>query len=923
MATGIVAASLLYAGLVKNLPSLDVLPDLLNPDQGLLMQPTRLYDRSGQKLLRSLENPGISRRYLYLDTTRADHFSPELARVAVGYFDPAFWNSPGVSPQHFFDPNPQTIAEWLVNDLLLWEEPAGPGKTARMRLLAAQVIARYGHAQVLEWFLNSANFGHLAYGADSAAQLYLGKSAASVDLAQAALLAAALKAPGLNPLDAPELALAGEQEVLRLLLKQKVIDKEEYLRASTAEIAIAQAPVEPQIPAKAFSRLVVERLERSISLERLERGGFRVITTLDYDLQMELSCLAQTQISRLASQPGEQPDETRLFNGNACQSVRLLPTLPPGSQPVTETLSANAVVIDPLTGQVLALLGDTTLQGEIEQFSSHAPGSLLTPFVAVASFARGMGPASLVWDIPSSLPENLASIPDPDGTFHGPVRMRLALANDYLAPQARLVEQLGAAAVWKLAGAMGLSSLENEKSNGLIYAGGQTTLLEIAHAYSVFATQGFLAGERLSSRNNLQPSLVLYVEDARGTGLLDFHAHETQSVTTPQLAYLVHHILSDESARWPSLGSPNSLEIGRPSGAKIGRVEGNRQVWVAGYTPRRVAVFWLGFPGEGTQQVSPMMAGGMWHALMQYANRGLPVEDWQKPPGITTLDVCNPSGLLPTAACPETVREIFLSGSEPNVPDNLYQKVQINRETGRLATVFTPAELIEEKTFLVVPYEAKSWAQAAGLPVPPTEYDAIQLSEPSAEVKISSPQLYSFLHGQVAIKGTAAGNGFDFYQLLVGQGVNPQTWLQIGEDGVSPVNEGVLGVWDTENLEGLYTIRLLVVRKDQTLETATIQVTVDNQAPLVRIPYPQAGQVFNQAAGETITFQAAASDAFGVARVVWLVDGIVVGESTSNPYIFTWNARQGEHQMQVRTYDQAGNVGESEIVHFQVVPKQP
>jgi len=240
-----------------------------------------------------------------------------------------------------------------------------------------------------------------------------------------------------------------------------VIDKEEYLRASTAEIAIAQAPVEPQIPAKAFSRLVVERLERSISLERLERGGFRVITTLDYDLQMELSCLAQTQISRLASQPGEQPDETRLFNGNACQSVRLLPTLPPGSQPVTETLSANAVVLDPLTGQVLALLGDTTLQGEIEQFSSHAPGSLLTPFVAVASFARGMGPASLVWDIPSSLPENLASIPDPDGTFHGPVRMRLALANDYLAPQARLVEQLGAAAVWKLAGAMGLSSLEN------------------------------------------------------------------------------------------------------------------------------------------------------------------------------------------------------------------------------------------------------------------------------------------------------------------------------------------------------------------------------------------------------------------------------------------------------------------------------
>lgn len=315
------------------------------------------------------------------------------------------------------------------------------------------------------------------------------------------------------------------------------------------------------------------------------------------------------------------------------------------------------------------------------------------------------------------------------------------------------------------------------------------------------------------------------------------------------------------------------------------------------------------------------MATGMWHAMMQYANRDLPVKDWPEPPGITKLDVCDPSGLLPTDVCPEIVREIFLNGSEPTAPDNLYRKVQINRETGRLATVFTPSNLIDEKVFMVIPYAAETWAQAAGLPLPPTEYDAIQPPEPSTEVHISSPKMYSFLNGEVSVFGTAAGDGFRFYQLLVGQGLNPQTWLQVGEDDRSPVTENLLGTWDTTGLEGLYTIRLLVARQDQTLETATIQVTIDNEAPQVRIPYPLSNQEIRLSPGDEITFQAEVSDIIGVVRVDWLVDGVKIGESTGIPYIFRWPARPGEHQLEVRAVDPAGNEGKSDPVHFQVVFK--
>jgi hypothetical protein len=310
----------------------------------------------------------------------------------------------------------------------------------------------------------------------------------------------------------------------------------------------------------------------------------------------------------------------------------------------------------------------------------------------------------------------------------------------------------------------------------------------------------------------------------------------------------------------------------------------------------------------------------MWHALMQFAARDLPVADWTEPGGISHLEVCDPSGLMPTEACPQIASEIFLKGNEPTGPDTLYQVFQINSETGRLATVFTPAMLVEDKTFLVVPPQARAWAQDARLPLPPQEYDAIQPPESSPDVRITAPELYAFVSGQVTLQGTAAGQGLRSYQVQVGQGVNPQTWLQVGQGGTSPVVNGVLGVWDTQGQnggqDGLFSVRLQVVRSDQTAETAVIQVTVDNTPPLVRIPYPLNGQEFQAGQGKTITFQADASDSIGVRRLVWLVDGKVVGESTQAPYIYTWLTTRGAHILEVKAYDLAGNEGKSDQIHF-------
>jgi hypothetical protein len=184
--------------------------------------------------------------------------------------------------------------------------------------------------------------------------------------------------------------------------------------------------------------------------------------------------------------------------------------------------------------------------------------------------------------------------------------------------------------------------------------------------------------------------------------------------------------------------------------------------------------------------------------------------------------------MLPTADCPNLVSEVFLNGNEPIQADTMYRKYAVNRETGLLATVFTLPQLIEERVYLVVPPDARSWAEGTGLEIPPSNYDVIQPAVFDENVNITAPELFSEVNGNVQIEGTAAGEEFVSYRVLVGQGLNPQEWIQVAE-GNAPVTEGLLAEWDTTGLSGLYAVQLQVLRTDQRVDTAIIQVTVKGQ----------------------------------------------------------------------------------------------
>jgi membrane carboxypeptidase/penicillin-binding protein PbpC len=393
----------------------------------------------------------------------------------------------------------------------------------------------------------------------------------------------------------------------------------------------------------------------------------------------------------------------------------------------------------------------------------------------------------------------------------------------------------------------------------------------------------------------------------------------------------MNQALSDESARWPSLGFSNPLEIGRPAAAKLGQTSEGQNTWSIGYTPQRVVAVWVGSRrlqpdpqagGSSTEPnatLDPRLAASLWHALIQYASQNLPVAGWDAPPGITQIQVCDPSGLLPVPACPNQVNEVFLSDNVPTESDNLYRTFEINRETGRQATVFTPVDKVEEKTYLVVPSEAYTWAQATGLPVPPSLYDAIQSPPTLVDTHITSPALFSTVRGQVAIRGTASGSDFTSFQIQVGQGINPQTWVQVGDQTLIPVDENALGIWNTQNqADGLYAVRLLVVHKDQHIETAVIQVTLDNTQPAVSAVFPIQGQTIRYTPDFSLVLKAQASDAVGLDHVEWWVDDQKIGSLSQAPFNLAWQGQPGRHHLVIKAFDRAGNQAITAPVNFDI-----
>ncbi len=912
---------------------------------------TKIYDRTGQILLYEVIDPlGGDRTWVELSDIPL-----YLRQATIAIEDKTFYENPGYDLEGILRAlwnnlrglpvqGGSSITQQLIKNVLI-----DPDQRAELSLerkiaeliLAVRVSNEYTKDQILEWYLNTNFYGNLAYGVEAASQVYFGKPVSELSLAEAAMLAAIPQAPGLNPIDNYDLARERQRAVLDRMVEQGYITQEEADAAFNAPLEISPPERRFDLRAPHFAVAARRQLEEMLGPELVYRGGLTVYTTLDYSLYLQVECAARSHVARLSGQPADTVIPAS--DGSPCLAAQYLHPLAPEDVGRDHNVhNAAVVVLDPQTAEVLAMLGsldyyDVNIDGNFNvALAERQPGSAFKPFTYLTAFEQGYTPATMTLDVRTAfdvgssqpyVPENA------DRQFHGPQSIRSALANSYNVPAVQVLSWVGVDKVIRTAHAMGINTLDrglNYYGLSLTLGGGEVTLYDMTYAYSVFANLGEMRGrpippdQRRPGFRTLDPTLILRVEDRNGNILWEYgqgNTFNSVSVVEPSLTYLINDILSDDVARRPSVGPNSALLLDRPAAVKTGTTNDFRDNWTIGYTPELVTGVWVGNTDNSPMVEMPAIVGAapIWGAVMEYASLylDLPPVGWQRPPDIIEMTVCQVSGMLPTPYCP-TRQEIFRQGTEPTAYDTVFQPFAVNRETGLLATVYTPPELVEERVYEVLPPEAADWVRQAGIPQPPTEYDTLYIPNSTGDVAITSPAPFSYVRGAVTIRGNAADPNFQLYRLEYGRGLNPTEWIQIGVDHFGPRYNAELEIWDARRLDGLYSLRLTVVRGDNTIKEFVTQVTVDNTPPSIQMISPSDGQRFTLA-DEFVTIQPFVTDNISMDRVEFYVDGQLIAISTVAPFNERWIITEaGTHFIELRAYDAAGNTTVSNRITIQV-----
>ncbi|MCA9919681.1 MAG: PBP1A family penicillin-binding protein, partial [Anaerolineales bacterium] len=648
----------------------------------------RIYDRNGNELF-SLADPNMGNR----TRVSLDQISPYLIQATIATEDSRFYENFGFDTVAILRAvwqaaqegeavsGASTITQQVVRATLL-DEDERTQRTFRRKvreiILAAEMYNTYDKDTILEIYLNEIYYGNLAYGIEAAAETYFNKSAADLTLAEASLLAGLPQSPASwDPYTAPQLAIGRQSEVLTLMASEQYISTAEAQAAlnETNAFIYDMTPPVRDITFPHFTVTVLQQAEELLGAQSIYRGGLRIHTTLDPNAQ------------RLA--------ETTLAN----------------ARPNINAAGANnaaMVVLEPNTGEILALVGsvdfdDEAISGQVNMaLAPRQPGSTIKPFVYLSAMEQGWTPATLIWDVPTSFPNGANPPYEPknyDNEFHGPLRLRPSLGNSYNIPAVKALEFVGVCNFIANVQKIGLTSLQDPgcveqgapRNYGLALSlgGGEISPLEMAGAFGVLANQG----------NFIAPFTIRRIENSAGEILFEEPAPDpaVTQVVRPAHAYLLSDILSDNSARQPEFGVNNTLVIpGHRVAAKTGTSGTDafdvRDAWTIGYTPQVVTAVWVGNTNNepiGQGQSGTRVASPIWNSFMsQYLANKQPV-DFIRPSSVVDVEICSESGTRPGNDCTDRRIERFAEDQPPlSSEQDFIQAVQLDQWTGLRANEF-------------------------------------------------------------------------------------------------------------------------------------------------------------------------------------------------------------------------------------------
>lgn len=542
-------------------------PDLKNRP---IDQTTVIYDRTGEHILYEIH--GEENRKII-----SHEEIPDAVRIAtIAAEDDNFYHHIGID---FFSilralkvnlenkeilQGGSTITQQLARNAYLTREKSLVRKI-KETLIALKIERKYTKDEILDFYLNEVPYGANAYGIETAAETFFGKSAKDLTLDEAAFLAALPKAPSyLSPYEKNKDKLVARQKnILNRIAELELAQKSEVKNALVIDILAKIKPIFHPIEAPHFVFYVREQLEEKYGKEFVEKAGLQVKTTLDYEMQKQAEDLVRESVAF---------NEKRYGASNSA-----------------------LVALNPKNGEILTMVGsrdyfDPQIDGQVNvTLQPRQPGSSFKPIVYSTAFENGYQPESQLIDAQTNFGKDGSGrdyIPrNYSGDFKGLVSMRQALSMSLNIPAIKTMYLVGLDNVLTMAKRLGITTLTGENYGlSLAIGGGEITPLEGASAFSTFANDG--------KRN--PPTAFHEIKDAKGKFYDDFKKSE-EVVMDPQIARKINSILSDNASRTPVFGPNSALTIaGHTVAAKTGTTQWFRDAWTIGYTPNLAVAVWSG-----------------------------------------------------------------------------------------------------------------------------------------------------------------------------------------------------------------------------------------------------------------------------------------------------------------------------------------
>ena len=527
-----------------------------------------------------------------------------------------------------------TLTQQLSKTLFLQ-----PRKTllrkAKEAFLSFQIERRYTKDEILELYLNQVYFGSGAYGVESAARIYFGKSVSDIDLSECALLAGLPKSPSrYSPLIDKDLALKRRNTVLKQMKDTGVISQAVFNIAKEEPLNLVKQD-KTTVKAPYFIESIKLFLENTVGSSRLYKGGLTVSTTLDFKLQKAAELAVKKGLSALERRMKQQ------FIKNPDPQCAL-------------------VSLDVLSGGILAMVGGSDFSKtrfNRATIAKRQPGSAFKPIVYAYAIEQGFSQNKIILDAPVVFkignqkkewePKNFSD------DYKGEMTLRMALALSKNIPAVRLIEMLGPSSVVRFAHSMGIeSTLYPNLSLALGTSG--VKLINLTAAYSVFPNKGKL----------IEPYGVVEVMDANGR-LVWRVKPQKKAVMSRESAAIITDMLRSVIQNGTA---KKAKVIHRPIAGKTGTTDEFKDALFIGFSPSITTGVWVGkdtFATIGKGETGARAALPIWIEFMQKALLNRPVQYFDIPDDVVKVSIDPSTGLLTKDDSLNAVKALFKKGNEP------------------------------------------------------------------------------------------------------------------------------------------------------------------------------------------------------------------------------------------------------------------